>query len=216
MNALPVLARPALVLEDVSADFDGHRVLSAIDLLLEPGVPVALTGPSGSGKSVLCLVLAGVVQPTCGRISLLAPDGVPASTGLILQTHGLVDGLSAEENVWLPLQARRVANDEIERRAVWALGAVGLTRDASRWVEELSGGERQRVGIARALAGDPLVLVADEPTSELDPENRQKVLDLLVEHAATGHVVVIASDDGEVIARCGRIVELGAGALVHS
>lgn len=131
--------------------------------------------------------------------------------GLVLQTHGLVSGLTAEENVALPLQARRVERAEVAARTARALYDVGLEKHAGRPVDELSGGERQRVGIARAIALDPTVLVADEPTSELDPGNRERVLTLFTGLARRGRVVVIASDDPEVAAACGSVVILERG-----
>ena len=204
----------ALRLEDVVVERKGRRLLGPLDLVVEAGVPLALTGPSGSGKTVLCLVLAGAVVPTRGRVWL---DGRPlvagseTSIGLVLQTHGLVAGLTAAENVALPLQARGVAPAEISRRTATALGSVGLASEAARPVEDLSGGERQRVGVARALAGDPVVLVADEPTAELDPGNRQRVLSLLAAHGVLGNVVVVASDDPEVLDAFPRTVELSDG-----
>ena len=204
-----------LRLEGVVVERRGRRLLGPIDLVVEAGVPLALTGPPGSGKTVLCLVLAGAVVPTRGRVSL---DGRPLvagteTIGLVLQTHGLMVGLTAEENVALPLQARRLAAPEISRRTAFALDSVGLASEASRPVDDLSGGERQRVGVARALAGDPQVLVADEPTAELDPGNRQRVLSLLAEHAALGSLVVVASDDPEVVDAFPRTVELSDGRI---
>lgn len=218
--------RLRLVLEGVGLDLGGRPVLHDVDLELHGGEPVALTGPSGSGKTLLCMVMAGALTVTRGTVRLDRPaDGgsslgglQPAGTGsgasgLVLQTHGLVQGLTAEENVALPLQARRVDRDEAARRCAQALADVGLTRHAPRLVDELSGGERQRVGIARALAVDPTVLVADEPTSELDPGNRERVLRLLTAHARAGRIVVIASDDPEIVGACGHVVTLERGTL---
>jgi ABC-type sugar transport system ATPase subunit len=207
-----------LELEHVEVDFGGHGVLAGIDLVVGAGVPVGLTGPSGSGKTVLCLVLAGALAPTRGRVLLNGRPFVPGDetpVGLILQTHGLVAGLTAEENVALPLQARGLDRDEIGERSLRALASVGLTGLATRSVEELSGGEHQRVGIARALAGGPAVLIADEPTAELDPENRAIVLGLLMAHAAGPHIVVVASDDPEIVAALPRVVELNRGRIVN-
>lgn len=114
----------------------------------------------------------------------------------------------------MPLQVRRLDRTEIARRTAQALLDVGLQRHAGRRVEELSGGERQRVGIARALAADPVLLVADEPTAELDPGNRERVLGLLTTHARRGGILVIASDDPEVLGACGRVVILDRGRIV--
>ena len=220
--------RLRLVLEGVGLDLGGRKVLDDIDLVVEGTLPLAVTGPSGAGKTVLCLVMAGAVAPSRGVVRVDWPTGAvvgvgPAgggagsgTTGLVLQTHGLVQGLTAEENVGLALQARRVDPREAARRAAQALGDVGLTRHAARLVDELSGGERQRVGIARALALDPTVLIADEPTSELDPGNRERILRLLTARSESGRIVAIASDDPEIIAACGRVVTLERGTLARS
>jgi ABC-type lipoprotein export system ATPase subunit len=193
----------------------GRPVLDGIDLLVESGVPVAVTGPSGSGKTVLCLVLAGALVPSRGQVQLddRPLRGGEAPIGFILQSHGLAEGLTVEENVALPLQARGLSRAEIGRRSSHALASVGLGGLETRRIEELSGGEHQRVGIARALAGDPIVLIADEPTAELDPENREIVLGLLLDHASRSNIVVAASDDPEVIARFSRVVELNNGRI---
>lgn len=209
-----------LRLEDVSVDLGGRTVLDDVDLVLHGGDSVGLTGPSGSGKTVLCLLLAGALEATRGSVRLQG-GATPASpgnqvadvAGLVLQVHGLVEGLSAEENVALPLQARRLERADVAARVARSLHDVGLEKHAGRPVEELSGGERQRVGIARALALEPLVLVADEPTAELDSGNRERVLRLLTARAEAGAIVVIASDDPEVLSACARVVVLDRGRL---
>jgi ABC-type lipoprotein export system ATPase subunit len=199
----------------LEVDLGGRAVLEGIDLVVDGGVPMALTGPSGSGKTVLCLVLAGALAPSRGQVLL---NGRPfcagvTSIGLVLQSHGLAEGLTAEENVALPLQVHGIGRTEIGQRASHALASVGLGGLETRRIDELSGGEHQRVGIARALAGDPAVLIADEPTSELDPESREIVLGLLLDHAAKSNIVVVASDDPEVVARFPLVVELNRGRI---
>jgi putative ABC transport system ATP-binding protein len=208
-----------LAIRGGQVSFAGRRVLGPVDLEVVAGEPVAVTGPSGSGKTVLCLTLAGAVTLAQGTIELdsrpfAADDGV--AVGLVLQGHGLVEALTAEENVALPLQARAGQPGEragIARASTQALAAVGLADEAARPVGELSGGERQRVGVARALAGDPAVLVADEPTAELDPENRERVLALLTAPTTPARIVVVASDDPEVIGAFPRVIELGGGTI---
>ncbi len=206
----------SLCLEDVDVELGGRKIVDHVNLVVTSGHPLGLTGPSGSGKTILCLVLAGAIAPTRGRLHL---DGQPLTSpdrqrvGLILQNHGLVGGLTAQENVALPLQARRLGRADITRRCSDASASVGLAQESSRLVEELSGGERQRVGVARALAGDPLVLIADEPTAELDPDNRERVLELLIATSATGRIVVIASDDPEAMTRLHSCVELTGGRI---
>ena len=228
-------AAAELRVEEMAVDFGGRRVLEGVNLVLAAGETIAITGPSGSGKTVLCLVLGRALRPTRGTVRLdryasevpiespssmgpteaaLTADGA-YSAGLILQTHGLVAGLTAEENVALPLQARRLPREDVAARTARALADVGLERHAGRPVDELSGGERQRVGIARALALDPEVLVADEPTSELDPGNRNRVLSLLRDLARRGRIVAIASDDPEVAAACSRVVVLDQGTVLE-
>lgn len=207
-----------LRLEEVGVDLGGRTVLDDVNLVLHGGEALGLTGPSGSGKTVLSLVLAGALQATRGTVRLEGgPDPgaaalpVAALSGAVLQVHGLVDGLSAEENVALPLQARRIDRAEVARRVSDALRDVDLVKHAARSVEELSGGERQRVGIARALALEPVVLVADEPTAELDSGNRERVLLLLMARARAGAIVAIASDDPEVLGVCGRVALVDRG-----
>jgi putative ABC transport system ATP-binding protein len=206
-----------LELAQVGVDLGERAVLDGIDLVIDGGVPMALTGPSGSGKTVLCLVLASALIPSRGQVRhggrFIAGE---TSIGLILQSHGLAEGLTAEENVALPLQARGLGSREIGRRASRALASVGLRGLETRLIEELSGGEHQRVGIARALAGDPAVLIADEPTTELDAGNREIVLGLLFDHAAKSNIVVVASDDPEVVATFPQVVQLDRGRIVQS
>jgi ABC-type lipoprotein export system ATPase subunit len=201
-------------LEDVGVQVRGRWVLRHVDLVLEAGMPVALTGASGSGKSLLCTVLAGGLRADEGGIVLdgrpLA-EAEPGRIGLVLQSHGLVDGLTVAENVTLPLQARGLPPPEITRRAGAALSDVRLDDESDRLVEELSGGERQRVGVARALAGDPELLVADEPTAELDPENRRRIVRLLLAPRLPPRILVVASDDPEVVEEFPRVVELKGG-----
>jgi putative ABC transport system ATP-binding protein len=205
--------RPAPVelrLDGVTFEPHGNRILGPLDLVVRLGHPLAVTGPSGAGKSTLSLIMAGVLKPTSGEVLL---DGVPfdegmVTVGLVLQTHGLIAGLTAAENVALPLQFRRLARPDIAERTASALASVGLGAEAGRPVDELSGGERQRVGVARAVAGDPRVLIADEPTAELDVDNRTRVVDLLTGSTAVPRIVVVASDDPEILDGFRHVVEL--------
>lgn len=213
----PGPSRPSsLRAEGLTLDVGGVRILRDIDLSVDAGVPLALTGPSGAGKTMLCLALAGVAAPTAG--SLLVDEtpwgDATVAVGLVLQAHGLVTGLTAEENVALPLQDAGVDAPVIGARVHDALERVGLGAEGPRRVEELSGGERQRVGVARALALDPDILVADEPTSELDPGNRRRVLELLAHFASLPRLLVVATDDGEVLRSFSRVVALSDGAVL--
>ena len=205
--------------EGLVLELDGRRVLRGVDVVVEAGTSLVVTGPSGSGKTVLLLVLAGLIRPTGGRVLLAGRPFGPdqgsgrSEIGLVLEHGGLVGGLTAAENVALPLQARGLPRTEIERLVAASLDDVGLAASGDRLVEELSGGQRQRVDVARALAGSPPVVIGDEPTSELDPDSRGRVLDLLLHQHRT---VVIASNDPEVAAACDQTLALGDGQVLPS
>jgi putative ABC transport system ATP-binding protein len=181
------------------------------ELLARAGVITGVTGASGCGKTTLLYALGGLIPPARGRLLL---DGRPAvlwrdaPAGLILQNLCLVSMLSAEETVSLPLQAGGLSRAEVARRATAALEQVGLTDHAPQLIGELSGGQRQRVAVARALAAEPDVILADEPTAALDERWRQVILDLLREQARRGRVVVIASSDRNVTAACDELATL--------
>jgi putative ABC transport system ATP-binding protein len=203
--------------EGLAVEVGGRSVLDGIDLLATAGRSIAVMGPSGAGKTVLLHALAGFILLARGRVTL---DGAPAwgapgeppRFGLILQHHGLASGLTAEENVALPLQARGLGREEIALRCEEALHAVALGGSSRRLVDELSGGQRQRVGVARALAGRPEVMLADEPTAELDAVNRAAVLSLLLNPAA-GRIVLVAANDPEIEAACDEVFRLSDGRM---
>jgi len=136
--------------------------------------------------------------------------------GFVPQTFGLAPWLTAAENVALVMQVLRLAPDVVEQRTTEALDAVGLGAAFDRIVTELSGGQRQRVAVARALAAQPAVIIADEPTAELDAENRSLVLDLLLDATDAGAAVILATHDPEVTRRCTRLLVLSEGRLVEA
>jgi putative ABC transport system ATP-binding protein len=207
-----------LVATDVVATRGGRLVLDGVSCDLRAGELLAVTGHSGVGKTTLLHALAGIEPPDSGRILLgEQPVGERTRTriALVPQQHGLVALLTAAENVELGLQAARRPRAEIRDLAEAALVDVGLGRRTAHLVDELSGGEQQRVAVARALALAPEVLLADEPTAELDAENRVRVLDALHRAALTGAAVVVTTHDEEVAARCQRRVHLEAGRLVE-
>ena len=202
--------------DQVGVAIGSRAILDGVVLKVKAGETVAVTGPSGSGKTTLLLVMAGLQDPSRGRVLL---DGRPVPGGevgrrlygVVLQNHGLVAVLTAAENVALPLQARGLSRQEVAQRTREALTAVGLDENSDHLVQDLSGGQQQRVAVARALAGDPEILLADEPTSELSAEFRAVVLKMLTEHARKGRIVLIASHDSEVVDASDRVLRLVDG-----
>ena len=191
----------------------GTTILDGVSVDVRPGEVLAVTGPSGSGKSSLLALLAGLEQPDGGSVvhGTAPMDGVPDSFGLVLQGYGLVTLLTAAENVEVALQARRMPSSLVRSRAAAVLAAVGLDHVADHLVEELSGGQQQRVAVARALVTEPAVLVADEITAELDTATKDIIARLVLEQAAAGVAVVLATHDLELAARCDRQVHLVDG-----
>lgn len=199
-----------------------RQVLAGVDVQVRSGERLALLGPSGSGKTTLLTLLAGLELPQAGTVHLgehdvaaIEPSALRSRVGLVLQGYGLVSLLTAQENVALPLMARRLLRGQVEQRTDDALRAVGLGKRGTHLVEELSGGEQQRVAVARALACAPDVLLADEPTAELDAASRTVVLDLLLGLARTGVAVVLATHDPVVARRCDRRLQVEDGVLTE-
>jgi putative ABC transport system ATP-binding protein len=206
-----------IVARDVHVDYDGHEVLTGVDLHARPGRMVAVTGPSGAGKTTLLWTLAGLVRPAQGKVEI---DGaVPqdrdetsaAGVVLIPQDNALASVLTASENVIVPLLAAGVPPAEAAERAEEALESVGLGAAGSQLIEELSGGQQQRVAVARGLAQRGSAVLADEPTSELDAVNRARVVLLLRAEADRGAAVVLATHDPDAAAECDGELHLDAG-----
>jgi putative ABC transport system ATP-binding protein len=200
-----------LVATGISFARGGRVILDNVSVRARPGQVTGLVGPSGSGKSSLLAVLAGLEQPDAGTVDR---PGTIADIGLVLQAYGLASLLTAAENVEMPLQTARAGAlrpSEVRARAAAALAMVDLTAVADHLTEELSGGQQQRVAIARALVTRPLILFADEFTSELDHVSREHAIDLVFGLAQTGSTVVIATHDPAIVARCDRVVHLDSG-----
>lgn len=199
------------VIEGLTVRNAGAVFVSDLSLTIGVGEVLAITGPSGTGKSSLIQVLAGLEAPHSGHV---LRDGRPiapndgTALGLILQHHHLPRTLSAHEVVSLPLQARGLPRPEVAERSERALVAVGLGDQADQLVGELSGGQRQRVAVARALAGDPELILADEPVAGLDQASRTAVVDCLLQAARAGAIVIIASSEPELVENCTRVVTL--------
>jgi lipoprotein-releasing system ATP-binding protein len=220
-------AADLLRLESVTKDYGTRvltRVLRGIDLAVEPGEFLALTGPSGSGKTTLLNIIGLLDRPTAGSLSfrgvnVAALDEAETTRlrgrgiGFVFQFHYLLPAFTAVENVMLPLLADRGRRDtEMGQRAAHLLDEVGLSDRASFRATDLSGGQQQRVALARALVMRPPLVLADEPTGNLDTESGAQVFSLLREvNRRYGTAFVIVTHDERLAERCDRIVHLVDG-----
>ena len=204
------------------------RTVAALDnasLEISPGDFVAVVGPSGSGKSTLLLVLGGMLSPSAGRVYLngrslyeLSPNERAEirrqKIGFVFQTFNLVPYLTALENVQIPLFLAGLHGAVQKERATALLERVGLGDRLDHKPPELSIGQQQRVALARVLANDPEIILADEPTGNLDPETGQQILDLLTEMNREGRTVVMVTHDPRAAQRAKRTLRLSGGAIL--
>jgi lipoprotein-releasing system ATP-binding protein len=223
------MAEPVLQLQGITKDYGEQavtRVLHGIDLTLQPGEFAALMGPSGSGKSTLLNLIGLLDRPTGGKVLIQGQDtsrlddGELArmrgrTLGFIFQFHHLLGAFSALENVMMPLLADRGrATAEMRERGMELLRAVGLGERASALPSQLSGGQQQRVAIARALVTSPPLVLADEPTGNLDTGTSAQVFELLrrfnVERGAT---FLVVTHDPRLAERCDRIIQIIDGRI---
>ena len=217
-------------LAKVSKVFNGKRQVTAledVDLSIGRGEMVAIIGPSGSGKSTLLNLIGGLDTPTSGQIEIDGSrlSGLPDDDltrmrrdkiGFIFQFFNLLPTLNCIENVSIPLHLRGWPKKKIEERARELLNLVGLGGRVDHLPDELSGGERQRCAIARALSVYPPVLLADEPTGNLDTHTGAEILKLIRDvHARLGATVLIVTHDIEVAESCGRVITLRDGRVVE-
>ncbi len=221
VGAMPVLEARGIV-KTLGAGRAQRRVLGGVDLAVEAGEVVAVLGRSGSGKSTLLHLLGGLDRPDGGRIVLAGRDITAESprglakirlrhVGFVFQSFHLIEELSGEENVLLPARLPGAGRDG-ERRGRRLIGELGLTDIAARRPHELSGGEQQRLAIARALVNDPELVLADEPTGNLDQENGATVLGLL--RNLRRRAVVIVTHEPEAAQIADRVLHLQDGRLV--
>jgi putative ABC transport system ATP-binding protein len=223
----PAAPAPIIRLEDIHLNLTSAagevNILRGIDLTVAPGETLGIVGPSGSGKSTLMMVMGGLERPSSGRVTIagsdfsrLDEDGLARfrrdHVGIVFQSFHLIPTMTALENVAVPLElaGRRDAFD----RARDLLGAVGLAARALHYPGQLSGGEQQRVALARAFAAEPALLLADEPTGNLDAATGRVVMALLFElQVRLGTTLVLITHDPSLAERCGRVVELGDGRI---
>ena len=223
---------PAIELRSVHRSYvndDGASsaaALAGVDLSIDRGELVAVCGPSGSGKSTILHLVGALDTPSAGEVlvdghavSSCTPSELARlrnrSIGFVFQSFNLMGGLSVAENVALPAVLARRPASAIAARVQELLGLVGLEAKADRRPSQLSGGEQQRVAVARALVLDPPILLADEPTGNLDSTSGRDVLDLLLASHAAGRTVVIVTHDQRIAAQAERVIYLRDGRVVQ-
>lgn len=201
------------------------HVLKDISVQITAGETVGLVGPSGSGKSTLLMVMAGLERPDRGVVSVAGADITRLSedalarfrgrhVGIVFQSFHLIPTMTALENVAVPLEL--AGRRDAFARAGRELEAVGLAHRAAHYPAQLSGGEQQRVAVARALAPEPPILVADEPTGNLDEATGRQIMDLLfAAHRARGTTLVLVTHDASLAGRCARVLKLRSGVIVE-
>jgi putative ABC transport system ATP-binding protein len=205
-------------------DIETHA-LSNIHLNVEAGDFLAIIGPSGSGKTTLLAILGLMDRPSSGQLDWRGRDVSELGdrelsrlrneqVGFIFQTFNLIGDLSVEQNVELPLIYRRMLRTERRERVAQALGRVGMGHRARHRPGQLSGGQQQRVAVARALVGDPAILLADEPTGNLDSGNGESIMDLISELHAMGSTICMVTHNLEFARRARRTLRLADGRIV--
>lgn len=221
---------PAIVLQDVGKEYRRDQiripVLDDLSLTVNQGEYLALMGPSGSGKTTLLNLLAGLDRPTTGTVNVHGQDIGRLSdrtltrwrsenVGFIFQLYNLIPVLTAFENVELPLLLTSLKKRERRDRAMTALRIVGLEGREDHSPRQLSGGQEQRVAIARAIVTDPYLLVADEPTGDLDRKSAEEILDLIqLLNQEFNKTIVMVTHDPMAARRAGRLLHLDKGKLV--
>lgn len=204
---------------DVAPRGRRRTILELPELVIEPGERVAIVGPSGCGKTTLLSLIAGLRLPTAGTVTIAGQDLALLSghdrdlfrarhVSVVFQAFNLLENSPAHRNIALPLALTDRKGPAAEAWVQALLERVGLAERREALPRELSTGERQRLAVARALAAGVPILLADEPTSNLDPENAQAVLTLLLDHAGPGRILLTATHDHEILSSFSRIVKL--------
>lgn len=218
-------SRPLLAFEHVSREFDGGRIVALKDVNFEiaKGESLSIVGASGSGKTTLIMLMCGIMAPSEGVIRWNGETVTRAQEwtalrrseiGIVFQDFNLFPTLSANENIEVATFGTGIDNNERKRRARAALDAVGLSARATHLPHQLSGGERQRVAIARSIVNRPTLILADEPTGNLDSVNGEQIIELLFHlHKTRGVTLVLVTHDPALASACARQVGIKDGCL---
>jgi putative ABC transport system ATP-binding protein len=200
------------------------EVLRDVNLDIAAGKFVAICGPSGSGKTTLLNMISGIDKPTSGKIIVFGEDLTEKdedfladfrckNVGFVFQSYNLVSTLTVAENIAFPMEWSRKQEKEVEERVVELLETVGLQQRANHFPAQLSGGEQQRVAFARALANDPQLILADEPTGNLDTKNGQKITQILQMLKTNGKTVIVSTHDAQIMQLADQTLCLEDGRL---
>ncbi len=231
-EAAPVIAaagaKSLLQLEDITKTYDSGenavQALRGVDVRIERGEFVSIIGPSGSGKSTLMHILGCLDSPTTGQywldgddVATLSPRALATirnrKIGFVFQTFNLLPRATIWKNVELPLLYAGMSKDEREEKALGALERLGLANRAKHRPSELSGGQRQRVAIARALVNNPSLILADEPTGNLDSKTGSEIIRIFEELAASGQTILLVTHDPAIAARTHRRIRIVDGRI---
>ena len=213
-------------LRDVYKSYEnGHiKALNGINLTIEEGEFVSIIGPSGSGKSTLLNMLGALDVPDSGLVKVAGRDLQNSKNlnefrakqiGFIFQLHNLIPNLTCAQNIEIPMYTQDISSGDMRNKALDLLDGVGLKDKADQFPNKLSGGERQRVAIARSLANDPSIILADEPTGSLDSKTGKKILKLLTDlHESQNATLVIVTHDMNVANLADRVIEVLDGEII--
>jgi ABC-type lipoprotein export system ATPase subunit len=212
----------AYQIEDASID-----VLKSVSLTIQKGQFVAVYGPSGAGKTTLLNLISGIDKPTTGKIVVfdleLADQNEDTlaeyrcnQVGFVFQSYNLVSTLTVAENIAFPMEWKRAKSESIKKRVAELMKTFGLENRANHFPAQLSGGEQQRVAFARSLANDPPLLLADEPTGNLDTKNGQKIIQILQALKGEGKTIIVSTHDAEIMPLADLKLYLDEGRLANS
>ena len=213
-------------LRDIHKEYpNGTKALKGVSMQIDDGDFVFLVGPSGSGKSTIIKLITAEIAPTKGKLMVngynlndISEKQIPLlrrTIGVVFQDFRLIEKKTVFENIEVPMRAVGATTSEIRRRIPYVLGLVGLTGKSRQLPTQLSGGEQQRVAIARALANNPSVIIADEPTGNLDPARSLEIMSLLEKINDMGTTILVVTHERELVNRFGkRVVAIESGRII--